>query len=236
MWGRLVPWVREEIPVEVAVLLYAAMTVLDAMGPCEVLGQLPDTRLRFVAKSKGEIRNDTRFLGLIADDDFDSVPRADVLLIPGGPGDEWVRQDSATLEWIRQVHAEATWTTSVCTGSLILGAAGLLEGRRATTHWMRREALRDFGAEPVVARVVEDAGVMTAAGVSAGIDMALELVRRMLGDVAAQSIQLGIEYDPSPPFDAGSPEKAPEAVVGAMRAGFEAMMEQRLTDFSAAGR
>lgn len=218
---------------QIAVLLYEAMTVLDAMGPCEVLGQLPGAEIRFVAKRRGEVRNDTGFLGLVADHALGDVSRADVLLVPGGPGDEWVRGDDETLAWLRAIDATTQWTTSVCTGSLILGAAGLLEGRPATTHWVRREALRDYGAEPVIARVVESDGIMTAAGVSAGIDMALELVRRMLGDAAAQTIQLAIEYDPAPPFDAGTPEKAPAELVAGLRAGFEAVMQQRLEGRSA---
>ena len=141
----------------------------------------------------------------------------DVLLIPGGEGNRPLLHDEHVLDWVRNVHANSTWTTSVCTGSLVLGAAGVLEGKRATSHWAYREELREYGAEPVAERVVEDGKVMTAAGVSAGIDMALTLAARLTHDDVARAIQLGIEYDPDPPFDAGSPEKAGEDLVDLVR-------------------
>ncbi len=144
----------------------------------------------------------------------------DILLIPGGEGNRPLLHDEHVLDWVRHVHDNSTWTTSVCTGSLVLGAAGVLEGKRATSHWAYREELREYGAEPVAERVVEDGKVMTAAGVSAGIDMALTLAARLTHDDVARAIQLGIEYDPDPPFDAGSPEKAGEDLVELVR-GFE---------------
>jgi transcriptional regulator GlxA family with amidase domain len=181
----------------------------------------------FVSETPGLKRTDTGFLGLMADRGIAEVPAADVLVVPGGPGDELVMRREPVLAWIRTIHAHSTWTTSVCTGALILGAAGVLRGLPATTHWFVRERLREFGAEPTAERVVEAGKVITAAGVSAGIDMALVLASRIAGDEFAQGVQLGIEYDPQPPFAAGSPEKAPAAVVEMLRGGFEGLMAER---------
>jgi transcriptional regulator GlxA family with amidase domain len=205
---------------KIAILLYDDFTALDAIGPYEVLRLMPGAELRFVAKTTGVYRSDARSLGLVVDHDFASVPNTDILVVPGGPGQEIAERDPVLLEWVRAMHRTTQWTTSVCTGSLVLGAAGVLRGLRATTHWMFQERLREFGAEPTFERVVEQGKVMTAAGVSSGIDMALRLVSRIAGDVAAQGIQLGIEYDPQPPFDAGSPLKAPEHVVDFVRGAF----------------
>jgi transcriptional regulator GlxA family with amidase domain len=212
------------------VFLYDAMTCLDAVGPYEVLNQLPDNEITFVAERTGPIRNDTRSLALHADASIDEVTSADILVVPGGPGDAAVRENERVLEWIRAIHETTTWTTSVCTGALILAAAGLLEGRPATTHWMTTETLKQYGAIPTVGRFVRSDDIITAAGVSAGIDMALELLRLIYGDEMSQIIQLGIEYDPSPPFQSGSPETAPESIVAALRSTFEATMAQRITD------
>jgi putative intracellular protease/amidase len=198
---------------KIAILLYEEMTALDAIGPYEVLSRLPEAEVRFVAEKRGLVRTDTGFLGLSADHATSDVTEADILLVPGGPGDETVRRSAKLLEWIRAIHEGTRFTTSVCTGSLILGAAGLLEGLRATTHWTRLERLRDFGAEPTGERVVEQGKIVTAAGVSSGIDMALRLVQKIAGDDLAQGLQLGIEYDPKPPFDTGSPGKAPSHIV-----------------------
>jgi putative intracellular protease/amidase len=201
----------------IAILLYDQMTALDAIGPYEVLSRLPGAEVVFTAEKAGLVRADTGFLQLQAARGIDDVTEADLLLVPGGPGDVAVRERGAVLAWIRRIHEGTRFTTSVCTGSLILGAAGLLKGLRATTHWTRLEVLREFGAEPVAERVVEQGKIVTAAGVSAGIDMALQLVRSIAGDALAQGIQLGIEYDPQPPFDAGSPQKAPGPVVDLVR-------------------
>lgn len=210
---------------DICILLYDGMTALDAIGPYEILSRLPGARLRFVAERTGEIRVDTGVLGLTADASIDDVDRCDLLLVPGG-NDEPVRRNDAILAWVRKIDATTQWTTSVCTGALILAAAGLLEGRRATTHFLRRDVLADYGATATPARVVEDGKFVTAAGVSAGIDMALRLTQRLVGDDFAQAVQLGIEYDPQPPFDSGSPEKAPrhivELVTAAMRRDYEA--------------
>lgn len=203
---------------KIAILLYPEMTALDALGPYEVLARLPGAEVLFTAEERGEVRTDTGFLGLSADHAIAEVSDVDLLLVPGGPGDAAVRENAKVLDWVRALHEGTRFTTSVCTGSLILGAAGLLRGLRATSHWTQLEALRDYGAEPTGERVVEQGRVWTAAGVSAGIDMALRLVQRIAGDDLAQGIQLGIEYDPQPPFDCGSPGKARPQVVELVRA------------------
>ena len=198
---------------EIAFVLFDRITALDAIGPYEVLQRLPGAEVKFVGKKRGEYRTDTKQLALVADYTLAEVPRPDVLVMPGGFGTRELVDDHEVLGWVRAVHEHTTWTTSVCTGSLVLGAAGVLEGLQATTHWKELETLRRYGAEPTIQRVVEQGKVITAAGVSSGIDMALTLVDRVAGDFAAQAIQLGIEYDPQPPFDAGSPQKAPKEVV-----------------------
>lgn len=203
-----------------AILLYDEMTCLDAIGPYEVLASLPGNEICFVAERRGEIRPDTRALGLVADRSIADVDAVDVLVVPGG-NEGKQRENEALLGWIRRIDAKTQWTTSVCTGSLILGAAGLLRGRTATTHWMRHDVLQSYGATPTLERVVFDGKIVTAAGVSAGIDMALRLVQRLAGDEVSQAIQLAIEYDPQPPFDAGSPKKAPAPVVELIRSYFE---------------
>jgi transcriptional regulator GlxA family with amidase domain len=196
-----------------SILIFDGITALDAVGPYEVLGRPPGWEVEFVGKSRGEVRSDSGALGLSADRALDEVEGSDILLVPGGKGNRRLLQDEEVLEWVRRLDQKSTWTTSVCTGSLVLGAAGLLDGRRATGHWLYLEMLREFGAEPVQERWVEDGKLLTAAGVSAGIDMALHLVGLEAGTEAAQAVQLAIEYDPSPPFDAGSPDKAPPEIV-----------------------
>jgi putative intracellular protease/amidase len=201
----------------IAILIFDKLTALDAVGPYEVLSRLPGADLSFVAKEAGPKRTDTGALALTADLSLDEVPDPEIVLVPGGEGNRPLMRDDDVLEWLRRAHDGSTWTTSVCTGSLVLGAAGILEGKRATSHWAYRDRLSEFGAEPVADRVVTDGKVITAAGVSAGIDMALHLAREVAGDEVGQAIQLGIEYDPSPPFDSGSPESAPPAIVDAVR-------------------
>ena len=193
---------------QIAILAFPKLTALDAMGPYEVLSRLPGAELTFVGTETGEIRTDTGRLGITIDATIDEVTEPDVFLIPGGEGNRPLMQDEAVLDWVRHAHETSTWTTSVCTGSLVLGAAGVLDGKRATSHWAYRDELAQFGATPVAERWVEDGKVVTAAGVSAGIDMSLHLVSRMFDENVAKAVQLGIEYDPDPPFDAGSPEKA----------------------------
>jgi transcriptional regulator GlxA family with amidase domain len=202
----------------IAILIFDRLTALDAVGPYEVLSRLPAAELSFVAKETGMKRSDTGALGLNADRTLDELPDPDILLIPGGEGNRPLMRDDEVLDWVRRAHQGSTWTTSVCTGSLVLGAAGILEGLKATTHWAYRDQLRQFGAEPVTERVVEQGKVVTAAGVSSGIDMALHIAHRDVGEEFAQAIQLGLEYDPQPPFDTGSPEKAPSQIVEAVLA------------------
>lgn len=202
---------------EIALLLYDRLAPLDAVGPYEVLRNVPGWDVRTVAKEKGEVRSEDGSLALLADHALAEVTAPDLVLVPGGAGSRELLHDEALLEWLREVDRSTRWTTSVCTGSLLLGAAGLLRGRRATSNWLLLDVLRQFGADPVGGRFVEDGKVVTAAGVTAGIDMALHLVAREAGPEVAQAIQLGIEYDPDPPFDSGSPEKAPAEIVELVR-------------------
>jgi putative intracellular protease/amidase len=213
----------------VAILLYDNFTALDAIGPYEVFRLLPGADVRFVAVAAGIQRSDARSLGVLAEHDLRSVTRADILVVPGGPGQEVAERDPTILAWVREIHENSQWTTSVCTGSLILGAAGVLKGLRATSHWMFLDRLHEFGAEPTLERVVEQGKVITAAGVSSGIDMALRLAARVAGDDVARGIQLALEYDPQPPFDAGSPRKAPAHVIELVRRAFEALRARRAT-------
>ncbi|MBS1677973.1 MAG: DJ-1/PfpI family protein [Actinobacteria bacterium] len=202
---------------KVAILIFDGLTALDAVGPYEVLRSVPGWEVEFVGKEPGEVRTDSGRLGLSVDAAIADRPDADVLLVPGGEGQRALHSDDEVLEWLRGVDRGSRRTTSVCTGALLLGAAGLLDGRRATTYWQSIDELRDFGAEPVVSRWVEDGKYLTAAGVSAGIDMALHLAAAETAPEVAQAVQLGIEYDPSPPFDTGSPAKAPAPIVEAVR-------------------
>jgi transcriptional regulator GlxA family with amidase domain len=206
-------------PMKTAILMFEGITALDAVGPYEVLRTVPGWEVQFVGKAPGMVRTDSGALGLNADRAIAEVTDPDIVLVPGGEGNRALLGDEEVLSWLREVDARTAWTTSVCTGSLVLGAAGLLQGKRATGHWLYLEPLRAFGAEPVGGRFVEDGKIVTAAGVSAGIDMALHLVGREAGPEAAQAVQLAIEYDPQPPFDAGSPGKAPAAIVEALRNG-----------------
>lgn len=203
---------------QIAVVLFEGFTSLDAIGPYETLQHLPGAETVFVAARTGPVRNDSGSLAIVADRTFEDVPRPDIVVVPGGPDMTPQTNDTVLLDWLRAADRESTWTTSVCTGSLILAAAGLLTGRRATSHWLALEQLRESGAEPTGERVVVDGKYVTAAGVSSGIDMGLTLVGRIAGDRRAQSIQLLLEYDPQPPYDAGSPEKAPADLVAEWRA------------------
>jgi putative intracellular protease/amidase len=198
---------------EIAILLFDRLTALDAVGPYEVLSRIPGATVKFAAKQLGPKRTDVGSLAMVADYTLDQVPSPDIVVVPGGPGQTALMDDEPVLNWVRKAHETSMWTTSVCTGSLVLGAAGLLKGLKATSYWLAHDALRSLGAEPVSDRVVIEGKIITAAGVSAGIDMALTLVTRECGADLAQTIQLGIEYDPQPPFDAGSPAKAPAAIV-----------------------
>jgi putative intracellular protease/amidase len=210
---------------DIAIPLFDGITALDAIGPYEVLSRLPGARVRFVGIEAGPKRTDNKQLTLVADEPLSAVPRPEILVVPGGFGTRGLMTPNPLLDWIRSAHVTSQWTTSVCTGSLLLGAAGVLQGLQATTHWASLEQLRALGAKPTSRRVVEQGKVVTAAGVSAGIDMALTLAARIAGDDVARGIQLSIEYDPEPPFDAGSPEKAPPHIVDAHRARARARLE-----------
>ncbi|MER7111807.1 DJ-1/PfpI family protein [Streptomyces sp. NPDC000229] len=203
---------------QIAILLYPGFTTLDAIGPYEIISRLPGAETVFVAKESGPVRNDQGNLALVADRTLAEVPSPDIVLVPGTGDWEPVMRDEETLDWLRTADATSTWTTSVCTGSLILAAAGLLEGRRATSHWLALDLLKAYGADPTGERVVFDGKYVTAAGVSSGIDMGLHLVGRIAGDRHAQIVQLLTEYDPQPPYDAGSPDKAPAEIVAFWRA------------------
>jgi transcriptional regulator GlxA family with amidase domain len=200
---------------KIAMLLYDNMTALDFVGPYQVFAGVPDASVLSVARTAGPIRDDQGNVLFNAQHSLQDVEAADILFVPGSSNNRHVIKDGETLEWLRKIDRTTRWTTSVCTGSLILGAAGLLRDRRATTHWAALEFLKQFGAQPVAERVVVDGKYVTGAGVAAGIDMALTLVANAFGADAAQTVQLIIEYDPAPPFAAGSPAKAPAHIVEA---------------------
>lgn len=209
----------------VAFLFYEGMTALDVIGPHEILCRLPGAKVFRVSRHPGDVRTDSAGLILNAEYGLADVQQADVLVIPGAGSATSLRNYPDILDWIRSVHKATKWTTSVCTGSLILGAAGILSGLKATSHWAALDRLRIWGAEPVSERVVEAGKVVTAAGVSAGIDMALLLMAKIAGPQVAQALQLGIEYDPAPPYDVGSPKKAPPAILEALRTRMMASFE-----------
>ena len=200
---------------QIAIALFPRNTALDAIGPYEVLQRIPSIDVVFVGQQRGEVRSDNGMLGLICDATFDEVTQPDVLVFPGGIGTRTLIEDTAVLDWIREVHRHTVFTTSVCTGSLMLAAAGLLTGLTAATHWRATELLESFGAIYTPHRVVEHLPqrIITAAGVSSGIDMALRLVELLVGPDAAKASQLMIEYDPQPPFDAGALGKASDATL-----------------------
>jgi len=199
-------------------VLYDRMTALDAVGPYEVLSRLPGAEVTFAAAAAGPVNTDTGALRLTATTSLAHAPAPDLVLVPGGPDIAAQVTDAPLHAWLRAVDAGTTWMTSVCTGSLILAAAGLLRGRRATSHWLAADRLPAYGAIPSPGRVILDGHYATAAGVSAGIDLALTLADRIAGPQVAQSIQLAIEYDPAPPFAAGSPASAPPPIVAFLRA------------------
>jgi putative intracellular protease/amidase len=201
----------------IAIPLYDRFTALDAVGPYEVLQRLPGAEITWLAHEPGPVGTDTGQLRLLADAAFEDLPDPDIVVVPGGTGTDAVLDDERLVGWIRRAHETSQWTTSVCTGSLLLGAAGVLDGLEATSHWLDLEDLERYGARPTSRRVVEQGKVITAAGVSSGIDMGLTLAAKIAGPEVAQAIQLGIEYDPQPPFDAGSTDKAPAEIVELVR-------------------
>ena len=197
----------------IAIGLYQGFTALDAIGPYEILTYLPGAEVVICADTAGVVDDHNGIVRLRVDKTFADVPRPDVLLVPGGPvAGQYAKDGHPIVDWIRQAHPHTTWTTSVCTGALLLGAAGLLDGLSATTHWAFYDELASYGAHPTEQRVVTAGRIVTGAGVSAGIDLALTLAADIAGPDVAQTIQLAIEYDPHPPFDAGAPSKAPKAI------------------------
>lgn len=201
----------------IAIGLYQGFTALDAIGPYEVLTYLPvyvpGAKVVICADQTGVLDDQYDLVHLRVDTDFASVPRPDVLLVPGSPiAAQLAADEHPIVEWIREAHPHTAWTTSVCTGALLLGAAGLLKGLPATTHWHAYDDLASYGAQPTEQRVVTSGRIITGAGVSAGIDLALTLAGKIAGPEVAQAIQLSIEYDPHPPFDTGAPSKAPEPI------------------------
>jgi len=210
----------------VAIPLFDSFTALDAIGPYEVLQRVPGIDVVFVGHETGEVRSDNRMLGITRDAVFEDVPSPDVLVFPGGFGTRALEHDERVLDWVRSVHATSRWTTSVCTGALVLAAAGLLTGRTATTHWATYAELERYGVTAVADRVVEhlDDRLLTAAGVSSGIDMALRLTELLVDRTAAEAAQLMIEYDPTPPVDSGSVAKASDATM------------TRVIEYASAGR
>jgi transcriptional regulator GlxA family with amidase domain len=200
--------------VQIAFALYPGFTALDFVGPYQVFSNVPGVDVTLCAAEPGTVSDDNGLLHLDVATPLGDVPRPDIVLVPGGPGTRRLAvPGSPIVEWLGAVHDTTTWTTSVCTGALLLAAAGLLQDRPATTHWLAYDELAALGARPTEQRVVIDGKVATAAGVSSGIDLALTIVARQWGETMAQAIQLGIEYDPQPPFDAGSPAKAPGPIV-----------------------
>jgi transcriptional regulator GlxA family with amidase domain len=203
---------------QIAMVLFEHCTALDVVGPYEVLSRWPDAQVHMVGERKGLVRTDTEMLALNVDTTYDEIPEPDIIMVPGGYGQRDHRDGSALVTWLQKADQHSTWTTSACTGSLILAAAGRLTGRRATTHWLAFDDLAALGAIPTEDRVVFDGKYVTAAGVSAGIDMALTLAARGLGDEMAQIMQLGLEYDPHPPFATGAPRNAPQFAIDAVTA------------------
>ncbi len=213
---------------KIAALLFDKITILDIVGPAEVLSWIPDSEIMWVGAKKGVVRAEPTGLNVTIDYTLDEVTEADVLMIPGGPGVRPLLEDQAHLDWVRQIHETTTWTTSICTGALLLGAAGLLKGLTATTHWMSNEVLEKFGATYAEERVIQQGKIVTSAGVSSGIDMALWLLAEIEGEAAARSAQLCIEYDPQPPFDSGAPSKAGEAIIKQARETVQAVLQKVL--------
>lgn len=220
-------------PARIGLLLFPNLTQLDLTGPWEVFSSFPNTETRLIWKERGPVAA-VKGLTILADTSFAECPPLDLLCVPGGPGMNTLLTDAETLAFVRRQAATARWITSVCTGSLVLGAAGLLKGKRAASHWTSRDMLAAFGAIPVDDRVVVDGNVVTGGGVTAGIDFALRIAAEWHGEGLAKAIQLGIEYQPAPPFDCGTPATAPAALVAAIREKAEPMLAQRRAQVAAA--
>jgi len=218
---------------QIAIPLFDRFTAQDAVGPYQVLSAIPGASVRFTGPEPGLLKTDNRMLTVLVEERWEDLPDPDVLVVPGGIGTRALLRDERMLDWVRGAHATSGWTTSVCTGSLVLAAAGVLDGVDATTNWLEHELLEELGARPVRERVVERGRIMTGAGVTAGLDMALTLAARLTTPEVAQAIQLGLEYDPQPPFDAGSPDKAPSEIVDLVRGAVTAMDAEALAEIEA---
>ena len=222
-------------PLAIGMILYPNMTQLDLTGPYEVFARMPSARVHLIAASLEPVRSE-RGLRLVPDVDFACAPELDILFVPGGPGQREVMEDQALIGFLRECGARARYVTAVCTGALLLGAAGLLRGYRATTHWLSLDLLAPLGATPVAERVVIDRNRITGGGVTAGIDFALTVAATLYGDETAQAIQLAIEYDPAPPFASGSPRSADPALVAQARTASQAFQEERRRQVERVGR
>lgn len=220
-------------PISIAFLLFPNVTQLDLTGPAQVLSRLGNAKLDLVWKSLDPVMTDAGF-AIMPTATFDDMAEADILCVPGGIGVTDVMMDEMAMAWVRKIGDSAKWVTSVCTGSLILGAAGLLKGYKATSHWAWHDHLALFGAEPVKARTVFDRNRVTGGGVTAGIDFAFALMREIRGETHARMIQLALEYDPAPPLDSGSPEKAGEAMIAAFAERMATLAPNRVAEMNEA--
>ena len=219
----------------VGMLIFPRLTQLDMTGPYEVLARLPDTVVHLVSHTLDPVRTD-RGMMIVPTITYEDCPQLDVVMVPGGPGQQDLMEDAVVLEFLQRQARGAKYVTSVCTGSLVLGAAGLLKGRRATSHWAALDHLGLLGATPVSEKVVVDGNVVTGAGVTSGIDFALQLAAILESEQVAREIQLGIEYDPAPPFNSGSPKTAAPDVLQNVRGKLAALSEQRRATASKVGR
>lgn len=225
----------ESSPLSIAFLIYPEVTQLDFTGPAQILSRLGDTKIDFVWRNLDPVATDSGF-SLLPTATFDEVESADILCVPGGIGCIQVIEDEGAIAWVRRIGEKAAWVTSVCTGSLILGASGLLRGYRAACHWAWRDQLGLFGAEPVAERVVLDRNRVTGGGVTAGIDFALTLTAAIRGEAHARLVQLALEYDPKPPFDSGDPDRAAPPLIAAYRARTEKLAPGREARVEAAAK
>ncbi len=220
---------------QIGMLIFPRLTQLDMTGPYEVLARLPDTKIHLVARTLEPVTTD-RGMQIVPTVTYETCPPLDVIMVPGGPGQQDLMEDEVVLSFLRQQAGSAKYVTSVCTGSLVLGAAGLLKGKRATCHWNALEHLKLLGAIPVSEKVVIDGNIVTGAGVTSGIDFALTLAAILEGEQMAREIQLGIEYDPEPPFDSGSPKTAPRELVETLRGRGSKLYEARKAVAARVGR
>ena len=210
----------------IGMVIFPRLTQLDMTGPYEVLARLPNTKVHLVAHTMAPVKTD-RGMEIVPTTTFADCPQLDLVMVPGGPGQQDLMEDAVVMDFRRQHARGAKYVTSVCTGSLVLGAAGLLKGKRATSHWAALDHLKPLGAIPVSERLVIDGNIITGAGVASGIDFALKVAAVLEGEEVARSIQLQIEYDPAPPFDSGSPQTASPAIVAALRGRLASLNEQR---------